>query len=262
MKSKFRKNLNLYIDKNSFLNKKTNDRNILAKQKQIKDLANSLNIAITDTSSDKLSLFTGNRDTQGAVLKSEKKDYYYIRKPEKFFNSLNKHDSNLLVLLDQVVDPQNFGSIIRSSFFLGADCVMVNKYNKCNISPALAKISSGASEVIPLITVKFIKLFLEEAVKNDYKILTTFISKDKKSNNKPLDLSQLSSRIKKGDNCVLLLGSEGAGISEVLMKSSTLNIYLPSRINTNNIVDKEINDSLNVGVTAGIIIDKVCKLIK
>jgi 23S rRNA (guanosine2251-2'-O)-methyltransferase len=232
------------------------------KQKEIKDLANSLNISIIESSSDKLSLFTGNRETHGVVLKTEVKSYYYVKKPEKFFGSLNKTDSNLLILLDQVVDPQNFGSIIRSSTYLGADCVMVNKYNKCNITSALAKVSSGASELIPLITVKFIKLFLEEAIKNNYKVLTTFISKDKMSNSKPLDLNQLTNKLKKGDNCVLLLGSEGAGISEVLMKSSTINLYIPSKIIGNNPVDREINDSLNVGVTAGIIIDKVCKLIK
>ena len=73
---------------------------------------------------------------------------------------MKKPKGNLIVLLDQIVDPQNFGSIIRSAFFLGADYVMVNRIRKTPISAAVAKVSSGASECMDLYSVRNIKTFL------------------------------------------------------------------------------------------------------
>lgn len=110
---------------------------------------------------DKLEKFTGNRPHNGCVLKGETRDYVSLKSFDYFLaNQLKKPKGNLIVLLDQIVDPQNFGSIIRSAFFLGADYVMVNRIRKTPISAAVAKVSSGASECMDLYSVRNIKTFL------------------------------------------------------------------------------------------------------
>lgn len=104
--------------------------------------------------------FTGNRPHNGVILKSYPREYKAIREFKQFSDSLGKRNGNLVILLDQIIDPQNLGSIIRSAVFLGADHVLVNKKNKPPISAAVAKVSSGASECIQLGAVRTIKPFL------------------------------------------------------------------------------------------------------
>jgi 21S rRNA (GM2251-2'-O)-methyltransferase len=126
------------------------------------ELANAKNVKIKYLKRDKLDKFTGNRPHNGVVLKTEYRDYHYIRHFDAFKNKfVSKQTGNLLILLDQIVDPQNLGSIIRTSFFLGVDHILANKKNKSPISAAVGKVSSGASECCELYAVKNIKVFLK-----------------------------------------------------------------------------------------------------
>lgn len=58
-----------------------------------------------------------------------------------------------LVILDEVVDPQNFGGIIRSAAALGAAGVVFGKDRAAPVSSAAVKASTGAVEHIDLIQV-------------------------------------------------------------------------------------------------------------
>ena len=104
----------------------------------------------------------GNRPHNGVVLKSEARDYINLRSFDNFnSNYLKKPKGNLIVILDQIVDPQNFGSIIRSAFFIGVDYLMVNKIRKIPISAGVAKVSTGASECMQLFSLRNISNFLQ-----------------------------------------------------------------------------------------------------
>ena len=61
--------------------------------------------------------------------------------------------------MDQITDPQNFGSILRSAMFLGVDAVIVNKRNACGLTPTVSKVSSGALEFLPIYSIKFVSKF-------------------------------------------------------------------------------------------------------
>ena len=105
--------------------------------------------------------FTQKRPTNGVVLKSEPREYVSIKSFDYFAsNFIRKPNGNIIILLDQIVDPQNFGSIVRSAFFIGADFVLVNRIRKPPISAAVSKVSSGASECMDLFSVRNIKHFL------------------------------------------------------------------------------------------------------
>ena len=59
---------------------------------------------------------------------------------------------------------------------MGVDGVIVNKQDACGLTPAVSKVSSGALELMPLFTVKFVKPFLEEAIsKHGFSVISTNI---------------------------------------------------------------------------------------
>lgn len=47
--------------------------------------------------------------------------------------------------------------------FIGVDGVLVNATNACGLTPTVSKVSSGALEFIPLYSIRFVKLFMQDA---------------------------------------------------------------------------------------------------
>jgi 23S rRNA (guanosine2251-2'-O)-methyltransferase len=56
----------------------------------------------------------------------------------------------LIVALDGVEDPRNLGAILRSAYLLGADGVIIPEHRAAAVTPAVAKASAGASELVPV----------------------------------------------------------------------------------------------------------------
>jgi 23S rRNA (guanosine2251-2'-O)-methyltransferase len=69
----------------------------------------------------------------------------------------------LLVVLDQVQDPQNLGSIARTAECAGADGVVIAQRRSAEVTPAVCKASAGAVEHLPLARVRNIADFIIEA---------------------------------------------------------------------------------------------------
>jgi 23S rRNA (guanosine2251-2'-O)-methyltransferase len=58
-----------------------------------------------------------------------------------------------ILILDGVTDPHNLGACLRTADACGVDLVLIPKDKSASLGPVVAKVSSGASENIPLIRV-------------------------------------------------------------------------------------------------------------
>jgi tRNA G18 (ribose-2'-O)-methylase SpoU len=191
-------------------------------------------------------------------------------------NVADKAEGNLIVILDNVEDPKNFGCFVRSSVFLGADAVFVNQMKLPQINSALCKASSGATESVNLFSLKSLGPFLSSAIKQEWVVATAVLEKEediqmmqeKDDNEKKDDPSLISNdaqliqskkialselTISKNNNVIIIFGYEPNEISQNLCH---FNLFIPPRHNKEHVTIPSINllNSLNSEVSLGVII--------
>jgi 23S rRNA (guanosine2251-2'-O)-methyltransferase len=75
---------------------------------------------------------------------------------------LRVHDP-VLVVLDEVTDPQNLGAVCRSAECAGASAVVIPERRAAEVTPAVCKASAGAVEHLPVARVRNVADFLADA---------------------------------------------------------------------------------------------------
>ena len=134
---------------------------------------------------------------QGAILKVSP-----LRQPSEINKISNPEQTNLVVILDRVSDPQNVGAIIRSSLFFNCNAI-INAFNGgSSENGSLVKAASGAFEQVDYIQVANIAQTISKLKKIGYFI----IGLDENS------VDKISS-FKKGNSAIaIVFGAEGKGI--------------------------------------------------
>jgi 23S rRNA (guanosine2251-2'-O)-methyltransferase len=95
------------------------------------------------------------RDHQGVVAWCE--PYKYADASE-----LAAGAQPLLVCLDQVTDPRNLGAVCRSAEGAGATGVIVPAHGAATVTPAVARVSAGAVEHLPVAVVPNLARYLAD----------------------------------------------------------------------------------------------------
>jgi 23S rRNA (guanosine2251-2'-O)-methyltransferase len=68
----------------------------------------------------------------------------------------------LVVLLDRITDPRNYGAIVRSAEVLGAHGVVTEARNSAPLSAVVAKTAAGATSHLPLVQVTNLVRYMEQ----------------------------------------------------------------------------------------------------
>jgi 23S rRNA (guanosine2251-2'-O)-methyltransferase len=70
-------------------------------------------------------------------------------------------DARVVLALDQISDPQNLGTILRSAAFFGVDGLLVMKNRAAEVSPLVARVAVGGAELVPIFRVTNLARSLE-----------------------------------------------------------------------------------------------------
>lgn len=135
-----------------------------------------------------------------------------------------------IVMLDDVQDPGNVGTIIRSALSFGYQGLIVSDHSVDIYNEKVIRSTQGALFHIPVLRTNLIKSIQTYKEKN-YEIYGTSLR-----NAKSLSIIQPS------DKHVLIMGNEGQGVKEEILALCDDNIY----------IEMETFESLNVGVAASI----------
>lgn len=180
----------------------------------------------------KLDELTSSTSHQGYVLEVKKREPSYI---EDIIRASKDKKKSLVVVLDSIFDPHNVGAILRACECFGVDGVIYSKNKGCKITPTVTKISMGASEIVPIAEVSNLATTIEKFQKEGFWAVAAEISSSATS---LYDFDY-------PEKTLLILGSEGKGVQNILSKKSDFHVYIP--------MSGKI-DSLNVSQAAAVFI--------
>jgi 23S rRNA (guanosine2251-2'-O)-methyltransferase len=72
-------------------------------------------------------------------------------------------EQQCVLFLDAVTDPHNLGSLLRSADCAGFDGIVIPAHRSASVTPAVRRVSAGASEIVPVARVTNLGRALDEA---------------------------------------------------------------------------------------------------
>ena len=143
------------------------------------------------------------------------------------------YDEDIIMALDDIQDPGNLGTILRTSDSIGLSQVLISKGTADPYNPKVVRSTMGAIYRVKVIECDDLKETLKEIKKNKFKILAT-----------SLDDSKSIYDIKYNKK-VIVIGNEANGVEEEIVKLSDEKIKIPMLGKT---------ESLNASVATGIVL--------
>ena len=124
---------------------------------------------------------------------------------------------SIILLLDQITDPQNIGAVLRSAAAFGARAVLTAAHGAPPITGALAKAASGAVDRLPLIRVANLVQALARLKENGFWVCGLDETAE-----------QSLSDVELGARVALVLGSEGSGLRRLVREHCDYLARLPT----------------------------------
>jgi 23S rRNA (guanosine2251-2'-O)-methyltransferase len=152
---------------------------------------------------------------------------------DEFIETLGEKKNVLVLILDEITDPHNYGAILRSCDQFGVDLVVSRDRRNAKHAEVISKTSSGAVDWVPSAETANLVRAAEDLKEAGFWIYGAAAEGD------PVHTVDLRGRT------ALVLGGEGEGISRLLAERCDRMISIPTagRI-----------DSLNVSVAAGVLL--------
>ena len=169
-------------------------------------------------------------------IMAEIKPYEYLDL-EEIIRRSRKVEVPIIVLLDGINDTHNLGAILRSCDVFGVSGVLIPKHNSVPLNATVAKSSAGAINFVPVALINSVQQTIQKLKDEGFWVVST-------DGNAKIDYNQL-----RYDFPVLLvIGSEGKGVSQLIIKNSDYTVKIPQFGHVN---------SLNASVAAGILLAKI-----
>ncbi|GAA5438447.1 23S rRNA (guanosine(2251)-2'-O)-methyltransferase RlmB [Deinococcus sp. A31D244] len=140
----------------------------------------------------------------------------------------------LIVLLDGITDPRNFGAIIRSAEVLGAHGVVVEERRSAPLSPVVAKTAAGATSYLPVAQTKNLPRLIEQLKQENVWVYGA-----------AGEAAEDVRRVDFSGKVALVIGAEGEGMRRLVREKCDALVSIPVRGRV---------QSLNASVAAGILL--------
>ena len=199
----------------------------------IKALAAEKKVSISWTPKKTLSDMTGGAVHQGFVLRVSEFAYSEL---SVIMDKAEQEENPLVLILDGLNDPHNFGSILRTADATQVTGVIIPKHRAVGVTPVVAKTSTGAVEHIPIARVTNLSQTLNKLKEAGFWVFGTDMD------------GTPSHKWNTAGKVALIIGNEGKGISANIKKQVDEMITIPMSGHV---------QSLNASVAAAVLMYEV-----
>ena len=160
-------------------------------------------------------------------------EFKYADLNETILSARNSGKDILFIVLDEVLDPHNLGSVIRVAECAGATGVIIPARRSATVNETVVRTSAGATAYMPVIKVNNLNQAIETMKNQNIWVFAA-----------DMDGQEMYKTNLKGD-IALVVGGEGTGVRELTKKlcDGVLSIPMFGKVN-----------SLNASVSAGIVL--------
>jgi 23S rRNA (guanosine2251-2'-O)-methyltransferase len=163
--------------------------------------------------------------------------YGYASLDDLFAKAENRNEAPFFIILDQLEDPHNLGSILRSADATGAHGVIIPKRRSVGLTGTVSKTAAGALEHVPVARVTNIANTIDELKSRHVWVVGTEADGDE-------DYRSLDGQL----SIALVIGNEGKGMSRLVRDKCDWTVSLPMIGHVS---------SLNASVACGLLLYEV-----
>lgn len=203
----------------------------------IVSLAKEKGVVIKEVERKKLDRMSNAGNHQGVIAVVTPYKYCSVEDILKYAEV--RGEKPLILILDEIEDPHNFGAIIRTAEISGVHGIIIPKRRSVGITPVVYKTSSGALEHMMISKVTNINTVIDELKSQGIWVYGADMDGERFCFEEKLDGA-----------VALIIGNEGKGISKLTKEKCDVLIKIPMLGKIN---------SLNASVAAGIIMYEVVK---
>ena len=196
----------------------------------------SRGIPIVEVEKAKLDSMSGFAPHQGIIAMAAEKEYCSVEDILKIAEE--RGEKPIIVISDGITDPYNLGALIRCAEGIGAHGLIIPKRRATGLTPLVTKASAGAIEHLAIAKVVNIAATIEILKKNNVWI---YVAEAGGKSYYETDFS---------GGCAIVFGSEGNGVSKIVMDNSDFITSIPMYGQVN---------SFNVSTAASVILSEVAR---
>ena len=202
--------------------------------KKIIGMAKEKNVVIQYVDKHKLDEISTSHSHQGVIAVVS--DYKYYELEDLLAIARERGEDPFFIILDEITDPHNLGTIIRTADAVGAHGVIIPKRRSVHITSVVAKASAGAVEYVPVCKVTNIANTIKKLKKEGLWIAAA-----------DMDGGVFYEQDLTGP-LALVIGSEGFGVSRLVKQNCDFVVKMPMIGNVS---------SLNASVAGGILLYEI-----
>ncbi|WP_286173059.1 23S rRNA (guanosine(2251)-2'-O)-methyltransferase RlmB [Caproiciproducens sp. MSJ-32] len=205
--------------------------------KAIINMAKEKKVVLKEVDRKKLDTMSGGMSHQGVI--AQVTPFVYSEVEDMLKLAKERNEDPFIVILDEIEDPHNLGSIIRTAELCGVHGIIIPKRRNVGVTATVYKASVGAIEHMKIAKVTNINSIIDELKEKGIWIYGADI-----------EGKEYSYEVNFSGPCAVVIGSEGRGISKLTLKKCDKLVKIP-------MVGK-IN-SLNASVAGGIMMYEILK---
>jgi 23S rRNA (guanosine2251-2'-O)-methyltransferase len=201
-------------------------------------IAGNRGLALLEVSRAELDRRTGGLLHQGIALQVP--PYSYRELPDVLAAAQESTSTPLLVALDGVTDPRNLGAVIRSAVAFGAQGLILPERRSAGVTAVAWRASAGTAARLPIAQVTNLVRALKQCQQAG--MLVAGLDADGATQLDDLEVAV--------DPIVVVVGSEGRGLSRLVGETCDLTLSIPM---------SDAAESLNAGVAAAVALAEIAR---